>query len=645
MAGIPDTLLDRLIHAMDDCIKLGLFRLAAPSELILYPRLVLNKSLDDEAFSAFQALYDVLTQHPVITALRMQDAQVTRENINEFLEHTQLNAPFLSLLYEYCNDTPQDQRFDFEANAKAAFDEASATSPATAAASSADAAAPTSKTFLMDHDGTMQLLALFDTVHEYIARIKQGDLSVKNGSPLECRFALAYAVFSAAFIVPMPQTEMDRWPAHHSHHLHLIPNAAYNLHENSLVFIKALFGLEVQLLLFARTHQALFSHILTRVAPGDTIHIKNGSNRQAPKIDNGNLRIHRGGGGSVFSALHIFANCLEIFLEPHNITVILEPSTLADTDNALEPGHAANSAWHALLNAQIQPAPLDAIFDHEKLIILYKTAHTAALRGNREVHFCDDREDILQGLYDFLKDKTELFPVMNLQLHLCNPQNGSVIKTFELNGTGLTDPHWQESIEEIKRYCTQTPQEGIQTINSVTALNEGGTWIRFFACRQRRLRSAAPGTAHATDALPAATATVAADDVPPPPMLDALENQLSYTALIYPSHLVALAAWQAAEINAAAVTAGPRSAFQPISSCAAGAIATGTNSDAPRLFRPTPSRPASSSTTAVFQPLPLAPAAAPEPELSSPADLVAQTGTRIDTPPASPPLQDRPPSP
>ncbi|HAT1992632.1 TPA: lpg1717 family Dot/Icm T4SS effector [Legionella pneumophila] len=165
------------------------------------------------------------------------------------------------------------------------------------------------------------------------------------------------------------------------------------------------------------------------------------SNRQSDRDDKRNARSN--GNGSCF--IQIQKLCIDLGME-------FDPFLLADAYNLVPAGTSLHEATNPANGGKIQNGWLH---DKSKTSLVYahmQRASSLEAREQIDYFFYDDREDILEGLYQFFSENPELIP-SNVRMHLvkyaCSRENVHTMDNYKIpvQGKGFTNPDYVKTIK------------------------------------------------------------------------------------------------------------------------------------------------------------------------------------------------------
>ncbi|ANN95737.1 TPA: lpg1717 family Dot/Icm T4SS effector [Legionella pneumophila] len=165
------------------------------------------------------------------------------------------------------------------------------------------------------------------------------------------------------------------------------------------------------------------------------------SNRQSDRDDKRNARSN--GNGSCF--IQIQKLCTDLGME-------FDPFLLADAYNLVPAGTSLHEATNPANGAKIQNGWLH---DKSKTSLVYahmQRASSLEAREQIDYFFYDDREDILEGLYQFFSANPELIPsnvTMHLVKYACSRENVHTMDNYKIpvQGKGFTNPDYVKTIK------------------------------------------------------------------------------------------------------------------------------------------------------------------------------------------------------
>ncbi|TIE22133.1 type IV secretion protein Dot, partial [Legionella pneumophila] len=129
-----------------------------------------------------------------------------------------------------------------------------------------------------------------------------------------------------------------------------------------------------------------------------------------------------------------------------------DPFLLADAYNLVPAGTSLHEATNPANGGKIQNGWLH---DKSKTSLVYahmQRASSLEAREQIDYFFYDDREDILEGLYQFFSENPELIP-SNVRMHLvkyaCSRENVHTMDNYKIpvQGKGFTNPDYVKTIK------------------------------------------------------------------------------------------------------------------------------------------------------------------------------------------------------
>jgi hypothetical protein len=190
-------------------------------------------------------------------------------------------------------------------------------------------------------------------------------------------------------------------------------------------------------------------HEQTKGLPSDRRCISIGTARQSKECDDLGIAVNHS------PSCFIIYDERALFLD-----VIFDPFLLADVKDGLLPG----TSYQYIMDPMYQGSHATWYFDESKISLIYAKAHRAASfnpYGTVQLTFYDDRQDILDGLYDFFTSNAALLPD-NLALYLCQYRRGQgILYSYpDIYGISVQDSlgidfEYENTVRELGIYIHQ----------------------------------------------------------------------------------------------------------------------------------------------------------------------------------------------